>query len=45
MIGSPQGGEHTVTLHQDVTLYAGRLQAGDRVEYPLNAWDPSSKCP
>ncbi len=36
VIGSRQGGENAVTLHQDVTLYAGRLEAGDLIEYRLD---------
>ncbi|MEN9231735.1 MAG: pirin family protein [Thermostichus sp. DG02_5_bins_236] len=35
VIGSRQGGEHADTLHQDATLYTGRLEAGDRIEYQL----------
>lgn len=35
VIGSRQGGEHADTLHQDATLYTGRLEAGDRIEHQL----------
>jgi redox-sensitive bicupin YhaK (pirin superfamily) len=37
LIGSPQGGDGAVTIHQDVRLYAGLLDAGQKVTQPLAA--------
>lgn len=35
LIASPDGRRATVTVHQNVLLYAARLNAGDRVEYQV----------
>ena len=35
LIGSREGGAGAVTIHQDVTLHAGRFGAGDRARYDL----------
>jgi quercetin 2,3-dioxygenase len=42
LIAAPGGRNGSVTVHQDVNLYAGILDTGDRVSYPLkpqrHAW-------
>lgn len=42
LIAAPKGKNGAVTLHQDVNLYAGMLQEGDRISYNLlknrHAW-------
>jgi len=42
LVASPQGGEGSLTVHQDVRVYSGRLDAGERAELPLakgrHAW-------
>lgn len=42
LIAAPEGKNGAVTLHQDVNLYAGVLQEGDRISYNLpenrHAW-------
>ena len=35
LVGSPDGREGSVTIHQDVELYASILKASDNVAYPL----------
>lgn len=35
LVGSPDGRDGSVTIHQDVYLYVGNLQQGDRVNYNL----------
>lgn len=35
LVGSPDGRDGSVTIHQDVNLYVGNLQQGDRVNYSL----------
>ncbi len=37
LIGSRDGREGSVTIHQDVNLYAARLAADDAVSFPLDA--------
>lgn len=37
LIGSPDGRDGSVTIHQDVSLYASLLAHGDRVEHTLAA--------
>ncbi|HWK53438.1 MAG TPA: pirin family protein [Hyphomicrobiales bacterium] len=36
-IATPQGGEHAVRIHQDVTLYLGELDGGRTLSYPVTA--------
>ncbi len=36
LIGSPQGGENAVSIHQDVNLYAGCLEAGEQIKQTLD---------
>ena len=42
LVASPDGREASVTVHQDVALYAGTFAAGERAEHPLapgrHAW-------
>jgi redox-sensitive bicupin YhaK (pirin superfamily) len=35
LVGSPDGRDGSVTIHQDVELYATRLQSGQEVQLPL----------
>lgn len=35
LIGSPQGGEHAIKIHQNVNLYLGKLTAGKNLSYTL----------
>jgi redox-sensitive bicupin YhaK (pirin superfamily) len=35
LVASPEGREGSLTVHQDVALYAGRLQAGDTLTHGL----------
>jgi len=37
MVGSPDGGNGSVTVHQDVAIYAGQLAGGDRVAHTLDS--------
>jgi hypothetical protein len=36
LLGSPDGRDGSVTIHQDVSLWAGVLRTGDSVTYPLS---------
>jgi len=42
LVGSREGGDGSVTVHQDVAIYAGQLNRGDRVSHTLgngrHAW-------
>jgi redox-sensitive bicupin YhaK (pirin superfamily) len=35
LVASPEGRQGSLTVHQDVALYAGRLQAGDALTHEL----------
>lgn len=37
LIGSADGRDGSVTIHQDISLYAGLLSAGAKLEHPLGA--------
>lgn len=37
LVVAPNGNEGAVTIHQDVKLYAGKLEKGDRITYPLSS--------
>ncbi|MGK7888051.1 MAG: pirin family protein [Leptolyngbyaceae cyanobacterium] len=37
LVGSRDGRDGSVTIHQDVSLYAGHLKAGDVVDFVLNS--------
>jgi redox-sensitive bicupin YhaK (pirin superfamily) len=37
LIGAPDGGDGVLTIHQDVSLHAGVLDAGERATLPLTA--------
>ena len=37
LVGSQNGRDDSVTIHQDVNLYVGSLNSGDRINYPINS--------
>jgi redox-sensitive bicupin YhaK (pirin superfamily) len=37
LLVSPDGRDNSLTIHQDTSLYATRLSAGDRIQYPLSS--------
>jgi redox-sensitive bicupin YhaK (pirin superfamily) len=36
LIASPDGSEHSAVIHQDVRLFAGTFDGGERLDYPLS---------
>lgn len=36
LVGSPNGKDESVTIHQDVNLYVSYLNQGDKIKYPLS---------